>query len=69
MSAGMLVSGMPTEFGDALIVIDAIALVVFFGMLYPNQIAAATARFLKLLSPSLLLARLRLWRSEHNLPH
>ena len=64
-----LAGGIPTEFGNALIAIDTVALAIFFGMLYPTEIAAAARRVMSLLSPIALFARLRLWRSANKIPH
>lgn len=69
MSVLLLAGGLPPEFGDALIAIDVVALAIFFGMLYPTEIAAAARRVVSLLSPFTLLARLRLWRSANKIPH
>jgi hypothetical protein len=69
MALGILPDGMPPELGDALIAIDAVALTVFFGMLYSAEIAAASGRLRKWLSPSLMLARWRQWLSTHKASH
>ena len=65
MAFGTLPAGMPPELGDALIVIDAVALTAFFGMLYSAEIAAVLGRVLKWLSPSLFFARCRQWFAAH----
>ncbi len=62
---GVLAGEITPEFGDALIVIDALALALFFGMIYAAKIAAGSGRILKLLSPALLALRFRLWRAAH----
>jgi hypothetical protein len=61
MAFGSLPAGMPTELGDALIAIDAVALVAFFGMIYSSEIAALSGRLRTWLSPSQIVARCRQW--------
>jgi hypothetical protein len=56
---------MPTELGDALIAIDAIALMAFFGMIYSSEIAALPARLRAWLSRSQTLTRCRHWLATH----
>jgi hypothetical protein len=56
---------MPAELGDALIAIDAIALMAFFGMIYSSEIAALSGRVRAWLSPSQVLARCRHWLATH----
>ena len=56
---------MPAELGDALIAIDAIALMAFFGMIYSSEIAAMSGRVRTWLSPSQIFARFRQWFSTH----
>ena len=69
MTMGNLAAGMPSELGDALIAIDVVALLAFFGMLYAKEIAAVAGRLMTFLSPSSLLSRFRLWRSADKSPH
>ena len=69
MALVALADGLPPEFGNALIAIDVVALAIFFGMLYPTQIAAAARRVISLLSPIAIFTRLRLWRSANKIPH
>lgn len=65
MALGILTGSMTPEFGNALIVIDGIALGLFVLMLYSAQIAAGSSRVAKLLGLSLLLERIKLWRAAH----
>ena len=65
MAVAMLAGGIPPELGDVLVAVDAVAVTVFFGMLYANEIAAATARLRKWFSPWLILARCRQWFATH----
>ena len=60
---------MPPELGEVLVAIDAIALTVFFSMLYSVEISAVRRRLLKWLTPSLLLARCRQWLAAHKASH
>lgn len=65
MGFGILPGAMTPEFGDALIVIDAIALALFAGIVYSAKIAAGSSRLSKLLAASTLFERIRLWRAAH----
>jgi hypothetical protein len=56
---------MTPEFGNALIAIDAIVLVLFVVIVYSAKIAAGSSRIFKMLSASLLAERFRLWRAAH----
>ena len=65
MAIGVLPGVMTPELGDALFVIDGVALVLFFVVVYAEEIAAGSSRVFKLLSPSFLASRIRLWRAAH----
>jgi len=52
---------MPTELGDALIAIDAIALLAFFAMIYSTEITALARRLRRWLVKSITFARFRHW--------
>ncbi len=65
MGFGILPGAMTPEFTDALIVIDAIALVLFAAIVYSAKIAAGSSRLSKLLAESTLFERVRLWRAAH----
>ena len=69
MTLAVLTDGMPPELGEVLVAIDAIALTVFFSMLYSVEISAVWRRLLKWITPSLLLARCRQWLSAHKASH
>jgi hypothetical protein len=61
ISAGM----MTPEFGNALIVIDAVALALFVAIIFSAKIAAGSSRLTKLLATSTLFERIRGWRAAH----
>ena len=65
MGFGILPGAMTPEFGNALIVVDAIALVLFAVIIYSAKIAAGSSRMAKLLGTSALFERFRLWRAAH----
>jgi hypothetical protein len=65
MGFGILPGAITPEFGNALIVIDAIALALFLVMIYSAKIAAGSSRIAKLLGLSILIERIRLWRAAH----
>jgi hypothetical protein len=65
MGFAILPAAMTPEFGNALIVIDVIALCLFVVMIYAAKIAAGSSRVSKLLGLSLLLERIKLWRAAH----
>ena len=69
MALGIITDGIPPELGNVLMAVAVIALLVFFSMLYSVEIAAASRRLPKWLSPSLLLARCRHWLSTHRASH
>ena len=62
---GLSPATMTPEFGNALIVIDAIALVLFVVIVYSAKIAAGSSRMSKMLGASVLAERFRLWRAAH----
>ena len=66
MVIGVLPGELTTEFGDALIFVDGVALALFFIMIYSERIAAGANRVLKRLGFWKLLSRIRHWRAEHN---
>jgi len=65
MPIGVLPGGVPVEFGDALIAIDAVMLTVFFAVIYYEEIAAACSRWLHRLSAHEVAARFKLCLSAH----
>ena len=65
MGFGILPGAMTPEFGNALIVIDAIALALFVVIVYSAKIAAGSSRISRWLGASLLFERIRLWRAAH----
>ena len=65
MGFGILPGAMTPEFGNALIVIDAIALALFLVMIYSAKITAGSSRISKRLGLSILIERIRLWRTAH----
>jgi len=67
MGIGVLPGVMTPEFGNALILIDGVALSLFVLMIYAAKIAAGSSRVFKLLGLSLLVSRFRLWRLTHKL--
>jgi hypothetical protein len=58
---------MTPEFGDALMVIDGVALTLFVLMIYATKIAAGSSRVFKLLGLSILISRFRLWCLTHKI--
>lgn len=65
MGFGILPSAMTPEFGNALIALDAIALVLFVVIIFSAKIAAGSSRIAKLLGSTTLFERIRLWRAAH----
>ncbi|MDB5811792.1 MAG: hypothetical protein JWN94_3914 [Betaproteobacteria bacterium] len=61
MGFGILPGAMTPEFGNALIVIDAVVLAVFAAIMSAGKIAA----FSKLLGSMPMLERFRLWCTAH----
>ena len=62
MATEFFAGEMPPELGEVLVAIDAIALVIFFAMLYSKQIGSAATRLTRFVNPSMLLSRFRLRR-------
>ena len=65
MAIGVLPGVMTPEFGDALIYIDAVAIALFFILIYSAKIAAGSSRVSRLLGLPLLAERFKLWRAAH----
>ena len=65
MGFGILPAAMTPEFGNALIVIDAIALALFGVIISAAKIAAGSSRVSKRLGSSALFERFRVWRAAH----
>jgi len=65
MGFGILPGAMSLEFGNALILIDVIALCLLVVIMFSGKIAAGSSRFTKLLAASTLFERFRLWRAAH----
>jgi len=65
MPLGILPVNMTPEFGNALFVIDGVALVLFVLMIYSAKIAAGSSRVSRLLGLSMVIERIRLWRAAH----
>ena len=59
---------MTLDFGDALFIINGLALTVLFGILYIEEILAAAGRALRALNPLTLSSRLKTWRTAHRTP-
>ena len=56
------------DFGDVLFIINGLALTTLFGILYLEEIIAATRRVLRVLNPLTIPARFRSWRAAHRTP-
>jgi hypothetical protein len=67
MGIGVLPGVMTPEFGDAVMVIDGVALALFVLMIYAAKIAAGSSRVFKLLGLPLLISRIKLWHLTHKL--
>jgi hypothetical protein len=65
MEIGAMPGIMTPEFGNALIVIDGVAIGLFVLIFYAAKIAAGSSRVWKLLGVSILISRFRLWRLTH----
>ena len=65
MGFGILPGAISPEFGNALILIDAIALALFVVIVYSAKIAAGSSRISRWLAASQLFERIRLWRAAH----
>ena len=65
MAIGVLPGVMTPEFGAALIYIDAVAIALFFILIYSAKIAAGSSRVSRLLGLPLLAERFKLWRAAH----
>jgi len=52
-----------------LLIISGFAITLLLGVIYVEQIIAGTSRLMKALNPLNVLARFRLWRSAHKVPH
>jgi hypothetical protein len=65
MGFGILPTAMTPEFGNALIVIDSVALAIGVLIFGSSKIAAGTSRISKVLGSSWLLERFKLWRATH----
>ena len=65
MSVGILPTAMTPEFGNALIVIDAVALAIVALIFGSAKIAAGSSRISKVLGSSWLLEQYKLWRAAH----
>jgi len=64
-----LAGGISGDFADMLLIISGFAITLLVGVIYVEQIIAATSRLMKALNPLNVLARFRLWRSAHKVPH
>ncbi len=65
MGFGILPTAMTPEFGNALIVIDSVALAIVALIFGSGKIAAGTSRISKVLGSSWLLVRFKHWRATH----
>ena len=65
MGFGISPGMMTPEFGNALIVIDVVALALFVLMIFSARIAAGSSRVSKLLATSTLFERIRGWCTAH----
>ena len=66
---GQLAGGISGDFADMLLIISGFAITLLLGVIYVEQIIAGTSRLMKALNPLNVLARFRLWRSPHKVPH
>ena len=69
MPIGSLLGGMPLDFADVILVINAFAIAVLLGVLYVENIVAGWSRLSGTYSPLNLRARFKIWRTAHKLPH
>jgi len=65
MGFGILPGAITPEFGNALIVLDAIALALSVVFVYSAKIVAGSSRISRWISASQLFERIRLWRATH----
>jgi len=65
MGFGISPGMMTAEFGNALIVIDAVALALFAIIVYSSKIAAGSSRITRLLGISAFFERIRGWCAAH----
>ena len=69
MFIGPLLGGISADFTDVLLIIDGFAITLLLGVLYVEPIIAGSSRLIQALNPLNVLARLRLWRAAHKMPH
>lgn len=65
ISFGLLPNSMTPEFGDALIVIDLVALALIALVFGSSKIASGTNRISKAIGSAWLLERFKIWRAAH----
>jgi hypothetical protein len=65
MGFGISPGMMTPEFGNALLVIDVVALALLVLIIFSARIAAGSSRVTKLLAASTLFERIRGWRAAH----
>jgi hypothetical protein len=66
---GPLSGGISGDFADLLLIISGFAITLLLGVLNVERIVAGSSRLMKTLNPHNVLARFRLWRSAHKIPH
>ena len=69
MLIGIWPGDISTEFGNALLASSLGAIAVFLVIFYIEGIAASLSYLLRLLNPSALLVRFRIWRLLHRATH
>lgn len=66
---GPLSGGISGDFADLLLIISGFAITLLLGVLNIERIVSGSSRLIKTLNPLNVLARFRLWRSAHKIPH
>ncbi len=62
-------TGIPMDFSDVILIINAFAIAILFGVLYIDQIVVGWKRLAKALNPLDALARLKTRLAAHKVPH
>lgn len=66
---GPLLGGISADFADVLLIINGFAITLLLGVLYVEHIVSGSSRLIQTLNPLNVLARFRLWRAAHKMPH
>ena len=69
MPVGALLGGMPLDFADVILIINAFAIAILLGVLYIEDIVAGWNRATRIFNLASLRARFRIWRTAQRLPH